>query len=208
MTTNAPTVAAAAVDQPVTDPGPTPSQRGALSLRQFLGAATIVATLIYVLSDLLEVAQGDFSNLRLGLTYIGEAAIPLFVIGLYAVQRPRIGRLGLLGATAYAYSYVFFTTTVMYALVAGTRDYRALTDVFGAWMTLHGAVMVVGGAAFGVAVLRAAVLPRWTGYTLVAGVVAVAAASGLPNGARFLAELLPAAAFVGMGTALLRGRRL
>jgi hypothetical protein len=52
-----------------------------------------------------QVAQGGFSTFRLALTYAGEAAIPLFVIGLYAVQRPRIGRLGLAGAVAYAYSY-------------------------------------------------------------------------------------------------------
>ena len=36
------------------------------------------------------------------------------------------------------------------------------------------------------------------------GVVAVAAASGLPNVARALAEALPAAAFIGMGITLLR----
>jgi hypothetical protein len=54
---------------------------------------------------------------------------PLFVIGLYAVQRPRIGRLGLFGAMAYAYSYVFFTSTVVYALIAGTPNCTALVKV-------------------------------------------------------------------------------
>ncbi len=175
-----------------------------LDLARVLGFITIVLTGVYLVSDLVEVAQGDFSTLRLSLTYAGESAIPLFVIGLYAVQRPQIGRLGLLGATAYSYSYVFFTATVVYALVAGTPNYRALTEVFGPWMTLHGVVMLVGGVAFGIAVVRAHVLPRWTGISLIVGVIAVAAASGQPNLLRTLAEALPAAAFIGMGSALLR----
>jgi hypothetical protein len=37
-----------------------------------------------------------------------------------------------------AYSYVFFTSTVVYALISGTPNYKALVKVFGAWMTVHG----------------------------------------------------------------------
>ena len=118
-----------------------------------LGLAAVGFTAVYLISDLIEVAQGGFSTFRLSLTYAGEAAIPLFVIGLYAVQRPRIGRLGFLGAIAYAYSYVFFTSTVVYALIAGTPNYEALVKVFGAWMTVHGLIMLVGGLAFGLAVV-------------------------------------------------------
>ena len=162
---------------------------------------------VYLVSDVIELAQGGFSTLRLCLTYAGEAAIPLFVLGLYSAQRPHVGRLGLFGAVAYAYSYVFFTTTVVYALVAGTPNYQTLADVFGPWMIIHGLVMLVGGLAFGFAVARAGVLPRWTGVCLMAGVVLVSAASGLPTLARAVAESLPAAAFAGMGFALLRERR-
>jgi hypothetical protein len=169
-----------------------------------LGLAAIGFTVVYLASDILEVGQGHFSTLRLILTYLGEAAIPLFVLGLYAVQRPRIGRLGLAGAVAYAYSYVFFTSTVVYALVAHTSTYAGVTKAFGAWMVIHGLIMLIGGTAFGVAVVRAKVLPRWTGICLVAGVVLVAAASGLPVLARTIAEAVPAAAFIAMGAALLR----
>ncbi|MDT4962341.1 MAG: hypothetical protein QOF87_1988 [Pseudonocardiales bacterium] len=174
---------------------------GYLALLTGLAAAGFSA--IYLLSDLVEVAQGNFTTVRLSMTYVGEAAIPLFVIGLYAAQRPRIGRLGLLGALAYAYAYVFFTSTVVYALFAGTPNYQELTKVFGAWMIIRGLVMLVGGLAFGLAVVRAGVLPRWTGMCLMAGVVLVAAASDLPNIARTVAAALPAVAFIGMGCALL-----
>jgi hypothetical protein len=169
-----------------------------------VGLATVAFTAVYFISDLIEIAQGGFSTFRLVLTYAGEAAIPLFVIGLYAVQRPRIGRLGFLGAIAYAYSYVFFTSTVVYALISGTPNYTALVKVFGVWMTVHGLILLVGGLAFGLAVVRARVLPRWTGICLMAGVVLVAGASGLPDIARTGAAAVPAIAFIGMGIASLR----
>jgi hypothetical protein len=177
-----------------------------IDLPLVVGLAAIIFPALYLISDLIEVAQGGFSAVRLSLTYAGEAAIPLFVLGLYAVQRPRIGRLGLAGAVAYAYSYVFFTSTVVYALIAGTPNYQELTKVFGAWMTVHGLIMLAGGLAFGLAVARAGVLPRWTGIVLMAGVVLVVVAAGLPNLARTVAAAVPDAAFIGMGLALLRGR--
>jgi len=177
-----------------------------IDLRRLVGLAAIVFSAIYLISDLIEVAQGNFSTFRLSLTCVGEAMIPLFVLGLYAAQRPRIGRLGLFGAVAYAYSYVFFTGTVLYALIAGTRNYHALTKVFGAWMTVHGLIMLIGGLAFGLAVVRARMLPLWTGVCLMVGVALVVAASGLSNVARTLAEAVPATAFMGMGFALLSRR--
>lgn len=188
-------------------PGPARPMRAVGTIRSAwmasVGAAAIAFSAVYLFSDVLEAIQGDFSTVRLCLTYIGEAAIPLFAIGLYAAQRPRVGRLGLFGAVAYAYSYVFFTTTVMYALVAHSADYDTLTKSFGIWMTIHGLIMLVGGLAFGLAVVRARVFPQWTGFTLMAGVVLVAAASDLPNIARAIAEAFPAAAFTGMGVAAL-----
>jgi hypothetical protein len=171
-----------------------------------VGLAAIGFSVIYLASDGLEVGQGgDFSTSRLVLTYLGEAAIPLFVLGLYAVQRPRIGRLGLAGAVGYAYSYVFFTSTVVFALVAHTPNYQGVRKAFGAWMVVHGLIMLIGGVSFGIAVVRAQVLPRWTGGCLVVGVVLVTAASGFPVLTRSAAETITAAAFIGMGLALLRG---
>lgn len=73
------------------------------------------------------------------------------------------------------------------------------SEVLGAWMTVHGLILLVGGLAFGVAVVRARILPRWTGICLPAGVVLVAAVSGLPDIARTGATAVPAIAFIGMG---------
>ncbi|MVU82825.1 hypothetical protein GPX89_37025 [Nocardia sp. ET3-3] len=173
-------------------------------LRIAVGVAAIGFTAIYFVSDLIEVGQGDFSTFRLVLTYIGEAGIPFFLLGLYAVQRGRIGVVGFFGALAYAYAYVFFTSTVVYALIARTRNWAALTEAFGVWMTIHGAILVLGGLCFGWGVMRAQVLPRWTGACLMIGVVLVAAASGQSNIVRTAAAAVPALAFTGMGVAALR----
>ncbi len=61
--------------------------------RTIVGATAIICSAIYFASDVVELWTGGFSTAQLALTYIGEAAIPLFVIGLYAVQRPSIGAL-------------------------------------------------------------------------------------------------------------------
>ena len=95
---------------------------------------------------------------------------------------------------------------MVYALAAGTKNWAAVTHVFGGWFTLHGAIMVAGGLAFGLAVIKAAVLPRWTAVCLMAGVVLVAAAAGMPTAVRAAAAALPQAAFIGMGVVVLRER--
>jgi hypothetical protein len=172
-------------------------------MRTRVGLAALVFSVLYLLSDAVEAIQGGFSPGQLWLTLVAEAAVPAFVIGLYLVQRPAIGRLGLLSAAAYAYAYVYFTGTVVYALVNATDDYQALSHALQPWMTIHGAIMVLAGLAFGVAVIKAGLLPRWTGITLVAGVVLVAASQTLPEGPQLLAAAIRDLGFAGMGASLL-----
>src|SRR5918994_2398037 len=139
-----------------------------------VGLAAVVFSALYFVSDLVELAQGGFSTGQLALTLPAEAAIPFFVFGLHAVQRPRIGTLGLVGTVVYAYSFVFFTGTVVFALVNRTSSWDALVDQVGPWTTIHGLLMVLAGLALGLAVARAGVLPRWTGAALMVGVVLIA----------------------------------
>ena len=175
-----------------------------------VGVAVIVFSAVYLVSDVIELAQGGFSTTQLVLTYLSEAALPLLVLALYAVQCPQIGRLGLVGAVTYAFAYTFFTGTVVYALATATPDWSTLQAELDPWMTVHGVLLIAAGVAFGVAVVRARVLPAWTGWALVAGVVLVAAASGLGDLPRTLAAAVRDLAFIGMGAALLTrtpGRR-
>jgi hypothetical protein len=169
-----------------------------------VGLVALAFSALYLASDVVEAIQGGFSDRQLGLTLLAEAAIPVFVIGLFLVQRPQIGRLGLFSATAYAYSYVFFTGTVVYALVDGTGDYSALSHDLQPWMTIHGTIMVLAGLGFGFAVIKARILPAWTGVALMVGVVLVALAQTLPGGPQVLAAAVRDLGFAGMGAALLR----
>ncbi|MDX6702374.1 MAG: hypothetical protein QOF26_2600 [Baekduia sp.] len=181
--------------------------RGITSSARLAALAAVVFSAAYFVSDAVEAVQGGFSVGQLWLTLIAEAAIPVFVIGLAAVQRPDLGRLGWSGAAAYAYSYAFFTYTVVYALINGTSDFGALSHDLRPWMLVHGAVMVIAGLCFGIGVIRAGVLPRWTGVVLVAGVILVSLSQNLPEGPQLVAAGIRDLGFAGMGAALLSGRR-
>jgi hypothetical protein len=180
---------------------------GTPNAAMLVGVATVVFSALYFVSDLVEFAQGGFSTPQLCLTYVAEVAIPLFVLGLYAMQRPRIGRLGLFGAVGYAYCFIFFSGTVVVALANRTPDWDALVAQFGPWMTVHGALMLVAGSAFGLAVIRAGVLPRWTGVMLVVGVILVGTSSVLPGIAQTASAGVRDLAFAGMGASMLGARR-
>lgn len=173
------------------------------SLRFPVGAAALGFSVAYFVSDVLESLQGGFSTGQLVLTLIAEAAIPVFVLGLWLVQEPRIDRPGGYAAAAYALAYVFFTWTVAYALYHGVPDYATLSDELGIWMFLGGAVMVIAGVAFGWATIRAGVLPRWAAVSLMAGVVLVAATQNAPDAAQLLAAAVRDLGFAGMGAALI-----
>ena len=175
--------------------------RGPLAL--LVGTAAVVFSALYFFSDVWELAQGGFSTPQLLLTYVAEAAIPVFVLGLYAAQRPQIGTLGLLGAVGYAYAFVFFTGTVLLALVNRSPDWDTLVGDLGPWVTVHGALMLAAGCAFGTATVRAGVLPRWTGVMLVVGVVLVALGAVLPSPVQVVCAGVRDLAIAGMGMSLL-----
>ena len=60
--------------------------------------------------------SGGFSPLQLSLNYLGFLPMPVLLVGLYAVQRPGITRVGLLGALLYGGTFVYFAHTTLYAL--------------------------------------------------------------------------------------------
>lgn len=168
-----------------------------------VGMVAVMSSMIYVSSDLVEVLQGGFSDVQLGLTLVAEAAIPFVVLGLAAAQRPTFEWWGWVAAAAYAYSYVFFTGTVVYAWTDDIEDYAQLTDELGTAMLVHGAVMVLAGLTFGLATLRANRLPRWPAVALMVGVVLVAATQSAPDPIPLVAATVRAVGLAGLGADLL-----
>jgi hypothetical protein len=67
---------------------------------------------------------------------------------------------------------------------------------------------VIAGIALGAAIVRARVLPRWTGVALIIGMILMSVATVLPDVAETLAAGVRDLAFAGMGVALLRYDRL
>ena len=170
-----------------------------------IGYMAVVSSVLYFFSDVVEVLQGRFSTGQLWLTLIAEATIPVFVIGFAVIrtQRP-LGWVGDLSAIVYAYAFLYFTGTVVYALTNGTRDYEVLTDQLGLTMTAHGVMMVVAGVGFGCSVIRARLFPTWTAIALMVGVVLVALSQGSPDGVQLVAAGTRDLGFVGMGVAQIR----
>ena len=170
-----------------------------------IGYMAVVSSMLYFGSDVVEVVQGRFSTGQLWLTLIAEATIPVFVIGFAVIrtQRP-LGWVGDLSAIVYAYAFLYFTGTVVYALTNGTRDYEVLTDRLGLTMTAHGVMMVVAGVGFSCSVIHARLFPTWTAIALMVGVVLVALSQGLPDGVQLVAAGTRDLGFVGMGVAQIR----
>jgi hypothetical protein len=174
-------------------------------LTSTVGLAALLFSILYFISDVIEFAQGGFSTMQLTLALVAEAAIPFFIIGLYVLQRPRMSRLGLVATIGYAYTFVFFSGTVVFALAQRTSNWEVLVQHLGPAIAIHGILMVVAGLTLGLTV-QAAVLPRWTAWKLMTGVVLVAASSGLPDLAKTASAGIRDLAFAAMGASLLHGR--
>jgi hypothetical protein len=176
-----------------------------IRLSSVVGPAALLFSILYFISDVIELAQGGFSTVQLTLTLAAEAAIPFFIVGLYVLQRPRMGRLGLAATVLYAYTFVFFSSTVVFALAQGTSNWDILAQHLGTLIATHGILMVVAGLTLGFTMVQAAVLPRWTAWTLMTGVVLVAASSGLPDLVKTASAGIRDLAFAAMGASLLNG---
>jgi len=96
---------------------------------------------------------------------------------------------------------------VSFALAEHVPNWDTLVHRMDPWVTVHGALMVLAGLAFGWSVGQARVFPRWTGVALMAGVVQVAASSGLPEAVQTAPAGVRDAALVGMGASLWLARR-
>jgi hypothetical protein len=175
-------------------------------LRIVVGAAAILFSALYVLSDLMELAAGELYTAQLWVTYLGEAAIPFFVVGLNAVQQPRGGWMSLTGSVLYGAAFVGFSATVLYPLVTGERDPDVVFDDFGAIYDANLGLVAIGGTLFGLSVWRAGVFPRWTGAALLAGLALTALLVGLdaPEGVQTTGTAVRGLAFAGMGAHCLR----
>lgn len=170
-----------------------------------LGWCAILAPALHSFTDVLETLQG-FSAFQLWLNYVAFLPIPALMLGLYAAQRPRIGHLGLIGALLYGFAFVYFAHTTLVAISGKVPDYALLWAELGRLYTIHGGLMVAGGAIYAWASLQARVLPTWTAYLFLAGLGlnTVLALVSAPEALQPLGTLLRNAGLAGMGWWVLR----
>ncbi len=195
-----------------------------------LAAAGVIFILIQPLhphEDAASVMTGAWVSVHLAsmaMAILGLAGIT----GVYATQASRVGLLGLLGWVVFALFFltqlaVNFAEAFILPLTAEglpelTEDIASLfasgyvlqTDVgILAILAPIGAVLYLGGGVlFGVAIIRAALLPRWTGVLLILASVASLSAAILPHDLARYAAVPMGAALVAIGITFLARQRV
>ena len=121
------------------------------------------------------------------LLYWASVILLLFgLMGLSARQAEKAGRLGLVGfvlafiGTAIVGVFLFNAATTMHLVAATAPDmFAQLTAPPAFALPLFGLTFGLGFILFGVATMRAGVLPRWAGLLLLIGIV-LSMAEGSP----------------------------
>lgn len=149
-------------------------------LRAVVGAAAIAAPALHSITDVLELLGHGFSPLQLRLNYLAFLPMPWLLLGIHAAHRPRPGTICLIGALLYGVAFTYFIHTTLYALAERVPDYATLWGRLGAFYTVHGALMILGGLLFAWSVWRAGWLPRFAILLFAAGLIVNLALALLP----------------------------
>lgn len=173
-----------------------------------IAITAIAAPALHLMSDVLEWSGGGFSRFQLLINYLGFLPMPFLMLGLYAVQRPRMGWVGLVGAVLYGVAFIYFTHTTLYAIAESIPDYETLWQRLGGIYTFHGGLMVAGGVLFGLAALRANVLWRGAVMLFLIGNILnlVLGLLPLPEVIQIAGSTVRNLGLMGMGIGLLRER--
>lgn len=178
----------------------------ARQLHKIVGIGAISAPAVHTLTDFAEWITGGFSTPQLWANYLAFVVLPFVMVGLYAVQRPKIGLLGLIGSLLYGGSFVYFAHTTLYAIAEHVTDYETLLEHLGNLYTMHGLLMIIGGVTFAAATYRASVFPRWTAVMFFVGIVLNLSFTlvAAPDMFQTLGSALRNLGLIGMGGYLIR----
>jgi len=157
----------------------------AANLIRWSGLMSLLAGVLHVLAAILHPVGEDLAavispNWVLAhLLYWASVILLLFgLVGLYARQAEKTGRLGLIGfvlafiGTAVAEVFLFYAATTMPLIATTAPDlFNQLTAPPAFALPLFGLTFGLGFILFGVATMRAGVLPRWSGLLLIIGIL-------------------------------------
>lgn len=185
-------------------------------LIRWSGLVTVLAGALYALGAILHPIGEDIAAytspnwVRAHQIYWVSAILMLFgLVGLYARQVEKAGWLGLVGfvlafiGTAFVGSIFFMVSTVIPVIAAespGLFDEAATPTTGAVLVVLLG--FGLGYILFGVATMRAGVLPRWSGLFLIIGVALFLISEAAPFG-RTLSHMVATVGDVVFGLGLL-----
>lgn len=178
--------------------------------RKILGLAAVIAPALHSFTDLLEWMQGGFSPMQLWLNYLAFLPVPVIMAGLYFATSERHSVTALAGALLYGFAFVYFSHTVLTAIESGIPDYEKLWTQLGLFYTFNGALMIAGGAMFGIPLLRMKYYPQWTVVLFLTGIGLNLALAFLPvpDIMQTIGTLFRNAGIAGMGLHLLGGNEV
>ncbi len=202
-------------------------------LIRWTGLSTIVAGVIFAgiqpihPADVVESVNTSAWAIITGLKTAMCLLLLLGIVGLYARQVNKAGWLGLVGFLLFALSwalqtaFVFAEAYIMPPLAAaaptfvdgylgisygntGATDFGSLPIIYG---LIVGGGYMLGGLIFGIATLRAGVLPRWAAGLLAATAALTPLAALFPHAIQRLAAMPMGLALACLGYALWTERR-
>jgi hypothetical protein len=175
------------------------------------GLASVAAGLLLLVGHIVNLGGDPEYGTVLGESLVlGAHALLVFaLVALWAVQAERSGPLGAVGMVLSVLGTTLNCAAVL-AEIAGASganvDAVVAEGVSGKITLLGGLAFLVGLILFGVATMRAGVLPRWAGPLLILGDVVFAAGTFAGSVAlivEVMGALITCAAFVWLGVALL-----
>lgn len=132
-----------------------------------------------VLSEIVERLSGGFTPTSYAVTIAGFLGLGWAALVAHRGQRPPDGALGLVGAVLFAAGCLLESLGDVVGFGAPTEE--ALQARTGLLIPIGGVLLVLGGLALGVAIVRARRYPRWTGVVVAATPLFLPATSlGLP----------------------------
>ena len=175
------------------------------------GLTSVAAGLLLLLGHIVNLGGDTEYGTVLGGTLVlsAHALLVFALVALWAVQAERSGPLGAVGMVLSVFGTTLNCAAVLAEIAgaSGTKADAVVSEgVSGTITLLGGLAFLVGLILFGIATMRAGVLPRWAGPLLILGDV-VFAAGTFAGSASLIVEVLGAlitcAAFVWLGLALL-----
>lgn len=170
------------------------------------GGAVAGAGLLLVVSETVERIGGGLTPASYTATIAAFAAIAATAWILHRGQGHRAGRYGLVATALFTIGAGL--ESVVDVIGFGEPTLAELQESTGLLGAIAGPALVIGTVAFGVAVLRARVLPRWTGIVAVTTPwLLVATSFGLPTAVASIGNMILGAALAAMGLQVARGHR-